>query len=145
MYYSAGSVGKIVLLTVHLDPGTYIRRYVRTVHLECTYWHGSCPATSPGWSCRCKGHRLPWGPPASHQEALAACWAYFQKCCLQAFGWWGLWVTGCEFLLPAVLSGCPGVFLSLLSTRGSRSQCWAALVSPGCTRCHVSRSRRSGW
>lgn len=88
MYYSAGSVGKTVLLTVHLDPREHM------------HWCRSCPATSPGWSCWLKGHRPPWGPPASHQEARAAYLGVFSEA-LPA----GLWVM-------AALSNRLGVFVA---------------------------------
>lgn len=74
MYCSADSVGKTVLLTVHLDPGvgTYPRR--------------SCLATSLGWSCQDKGHRWPWDPQPHTKRCRPPAWAYFQQCCLQALG-----------------------------------------------------------
>lgn len=78
MYCSAGSVGKTVLLTVHLDPGVGM------------YQCQSCPATSQGWSCQHKGHRPPWDPQPHTKRCRPPAWLHFQKCCLEAFGWWGL-------------------------------------------------------
>lgn len=94
--------------------GVYVLAWVMSCHLS-------------GWSCWHKGHQLPWdlqpytrghGPPG---------WPYFHKCCPQAFGWWGLWVTGCKVLLPAVPLVCSGVFLSLLSPWYFRSWCYSSL------------------
>lgn len=124
MYDSAGSVGKTVLLAVHLDPG------------ERTYGHGLCPITSPAWSCQHKGHWPPWGPPVLHQGVQAACLGVFLEVLPPGLGWWGLCVTGCEFLLPVVLSGCSGVFPSAPEAPGH---------SPGQPSSHAGRSRDSGW
>lgn len=77
MYYSAGCVQKTVLLTVHLDPR------------ERTYQHGLCPVTSSGWSCQCKGHQPPWGPPALRWGAQATYSGVFSEV-LPA----GLWLMG---------------------------------------------------